>query len=677
MFCKKCGKQLNDGAKVCPNCGARVQSVSVVDVFSMYVWKNEGELNDSDCFAGRIPEDVKGNVRQNFGIDYSETVLFVRDTSFWNSRDQGLVVTDGGVYCIPDSDSPDDKIAFAWSVVKNVVYKDSVLYFWGYGDDTDYCQIHISYFMKHEDDGKARRLGNRLAQMFTQMAQCVEPEADPFDEALEHYNNLCDTGKDDEALNFALSCKGMDGMEAFCLFAGEQYFKKRDYDNAIAVIDEGLAKIEPQSPLAAWMYYEKYSCHILKDNYAEARKFVLPVIQNATDDMKHNNLPIRDEAKNDLETLDREYVAHFLEQPYNKRKVLLPVDSYTDLSQNHLSVIDIKKLDDSGISFPIGHPVAFQLYVGHPYVARKYLPFDGYDLELIEDKVREFCQLAQCLGATEISIDSLNSSASDQRSDTEQNVSGKVDYRVVSASGTAKRDARRRLMEEISQSISLHQTFKPTTRPYLPEGLVWYPNEPSWQRLYEQRMHGALQQHEERIETRKTRVLECTELNSIEGEFKNLLLTVNGHWDKKMEEKFEQQENAVLAIRVQFAPLDGLGQDTTPSATATVTKYTESEKEYIEELKSCLAEDGNISAGERRLLDKLRKHLGISEERAAEIEKSLTPVLTDEEKEYHDEYRLCIEDGGCISEGERRLLDKLSTRLGISRERVLEIEKMI
>lgn len=251
MFCKKCGKQLNDGAKVCPNCGARVQSVSVVDVFSMYVWKNEGELNDSDCFAGRIPEDVKGNVRQNFGIDYSETVLFVRDTSFWNSRDQGLVVTDGGVYCIPDSDSPDDKIAFAWSVVKNVVYKDSVLYFWGYGDDTDYCQIHISYFMKHEDDGKARRLGNRLAQMFTQMAQCVEPEADPFDEALEHYNNLCDTGKDDEALNFALSCKGMDGMEAFCLFAGEQYFKKRDYDNAIAVIDEGLAKIEPQSPLAA------------------------------------------------------------------------------------------------------------------------------------------------------------------------------------------------------------------------------------------------------------------------------------------------------------------------------------------------------------------------------------------------------------------------------------------
>ena len=50
---------------------------------------------------------------------------------------------------------------------------------------------------------------------------------------------------------------------------------------------------------------------------------------------------------------------------------------------------------------------------------------------------------------------------------------------------------------------------------------------------------------------------------------------------------------------------------------------------------------------------------------------------SDEEKEYHDEYRLCIEDGGCISEGERRLLDKLSTRLGISRERALEIEKMI
>lgn len=682
MFCKKCGKQLNDGARVCPNCGTKVNSTqSVVSIFNSWknIWSITNEANESDCMVHpKIPEEAKSLARQNFGIGYDEKILFIRDTSFWDSRNQGLVLTDCNIYCIPDNDSPDEKIVLSWSDVKYVEYKDLYLYFWGYsGQADDHCYIGMSFFQKSDDAVKARRIGSNLSQAFTAMAQCMEPEADPFDEAVGHYNNLLAEGKDDEALSFALSCKEQEGLEVFYLYAGACYGQKGDYKNAIAIFDEGLTKCEPQSPLATWLYYYKYSWIHASGNDAEARKFILPVIQNATEDMKRDDgLSIREDAMNDLEACDKEYVAHFLEQPYNRRKVLLPVNSYTDLSQNHLNVIDIKKLDCSGISFPIGHPVAYQLYVGHPYVAQKYLPFDSYELELIEDKVREFCQLAQCLGATEISIESLNSSSSDQHSNTEQNVSGKVDYKFASASGSGNRNGSKHLIEEISQSINLHQKFKPNAKPYLPESLVWYPNEPSWQRLYEQRMHGALQQHEERIETRKSRVLEGTELNSIEGEFKNLLLSANGHWDKKMEEKFELQENAVLAIRVQFAPLnvEHGGSMQSPSA---IAQYTENEKEYIEEVKTCLAESGDISASERRLLERLRKHLGISEERASELEESLSPTLTDEEKDYLDEYRLCLEDGGSISTGERRLLDKFRIRLGISEERVKEIENMV
>lgn len=49
---------------------------------------------------------------------------------------------------------------------------------------------------------------------------------------------------------------------------------------------------------------------------------------------------------------------------------------------------------------------------------------------------------------------------------------------------------------------------------------------------------------------------------------------------------------------------------------------SDEEKEYQEELKVCL-EDGTISDRERRLLDRLRKSLGISEERAKAIENRL------------------------------------------------------
>lgn len=114
------------------------------------------------------------------------------------------------------------------------------------------------------------------------------------------------------------------------------------------------------------------------------------------------------------------------------------------------------------------------------------------------------------------------------------------------------------------------------------------------------------------------------------------------------------------------------------NASLTVAKDGDSEKEYIDELKACYADDGNISDRERRLLEKLRKSLGISEERAKELEVMCNPnVLTPEEQEYADEIKVCLEDDGVISERERRLLTKLSNSLGIPKERALEIEKMV
>lgn len=106
-------------------------------------------------------------------------------------------------------------------------------------------------------------------------------------------------------------------------------------------------------------------------------------------------------------------------------------------------------------------------------------------------------------------------------------------------------------------------------------------------------------------------------------------------------------------------------------------KVNDTEAEYITELKDCLNGDGKITDRERRLLDRLRKSLGISETRAKELEAQLSqPSLTDDEKEYADELKACMEDGS-ISDRERRLLNKLRVSLGISEKRAKEIEAMI
>lgn len=105
------------------------------------------------------------------------------------------------------------------------------------------------------------------------------------------------------------------------------------------------------------------------------------------------------------------------------------------------------------------------------------------------------------------------------------------------------------------------------------------------------------------------------------------------------------------------------------SSSASVTSE---EQEYLEEIRACLDNDGEISSRERRLLDRLRKTLGITEIRAKELEASVND-MSDDEKEYQEELKACLEDG-TISDRERRLLDRLRKSLGISEERAKAIE---
>lgn len=104
---------------------------------------------------------------------------------------------------------------------------------------------------------------------------------------------------------------------------------------------------------------------------------------------------------------------------------------------------------------------------------------------------------------------------------------------------------------------------------------------------------------------------------------------------------------------------------------------SDSEKEYKDEILACLADDGEISDRERRLLDKLRKSLGISEERAMQIETECkNNGMSENELEYLEELRACLTDGE-ISEKEERLLQRLRKSLGISEDRELEIRNML
>lgn len=129
-------------------------------------------------------------------------------------------------------------------------------------------------------------------------------------------------------------------------------------------------------------------------------------------------------------------------------------------------------------------------------------------------------------------------------------------------------------------------------------------------------------------------------------------------------------------VKFKLMELLSLLDDTTVGSKRNNDGYTGEELEYLEEIKLCLEEDSVISTRERRLLERIRQQLGISEQRATELEASLMKSqLTEEEQEYLDEYKTCLEEEGEITPKKRRILDKFRKTLGISEERALEIEK--
>ena len=670
-------------------------------------WKNPLtyyiKSNNSDLFIyPKIPSDVKHKIRINWGLDLDEEILYVRDSSFWNDRNQGLVITDCGVICIPDNDDMNDRTHILWENVDHVEYKDELLYFFGYGDRDNNCPIHISHFLKETSDYSKKGAGDIFQKIFTRMAQTQTPKDEDEDlkNTCELFDNLIDEGKNDEALQIALDYRERTSNTILTPIIAKLYNQKGQYIKALQLLEDDFNSL-PEENLywRSQLKYTKYSLYESNNDLYKARKDCLYVVKNAPSDLTNeDDVSILEDSMQDFRRYEDSYIQHFLEQPYNERKLIVPVQSYTDLYQKKLAVVDINNLP--AINFPMGHPVANQLYVGHPYIPSKYIPFENYELELIEDKIREFSQIMQYLGATEINIESVNSSSNNKDSKIDQKLSGGVDYKLVSGSGNAERHITNKLLEDISQHINLHQKFSPKKYPALPENLVWYQNEPSWQRLYSQRMQGALLEHEERIETKKSQVVENSELKQISAEVKWLFVQANGNWEQSMEEKFEAHENAILSIHVKFASLENLGktsvQDTIKgtikNTMSSLTSYassvksiihkalpvdmTDTEKEYLDELKACLEEDGEISSKERRLLNRLRERLGITEERAEVLEASLLkPELTEEEQEYLNEYKACIEEGE-LSSKEIRLLNRLRISLGISEERAKELESL-
>jgi hypothetical protein len=147
-----------------------------------------------------------------------------------------------------------------------------------------------------------------------------------------------------------------------------------------------------------------------------------------------------------------------------------------------VDVLTVASTEAASLTFPPGHPRDRVLYVGHPAVPTTYYAAAGFHRHTFEHMFAEAVELVMALGATQLEVEHVKGWSDE--------LAANLAVPLPMAAG-----AEAGLHAEQSRSHGSSALFKATLKgnanPKLPDGLVWFPHEPTWQQLAEGRLkHG-------------------------------------------------------------------------------------------------------------------------------------------------------------------------------------------
>ena len=669
---------------------------NMLSIFKRGVMSLLRHHNNNDCLILNISDSDKGNVRNNFGLELDEQILWVRDTSFWSNKNQGLVITDKQIVYIPDNDKPDDRLNIEFNDIQHVEYREMSLFVWNY--QNEYCQLGLGLFFK--DTTESNELiadAKTLANVLTNMAKSVghvETET-----VFDRMNSLMSEENYDEVVDCAkevVSDVGNDN-DTKCIaymYLSEALSKKGEKDShkgmnsymrdAIEACDQAMELCEDEDPYRYTIFKQKGEIEQMADDVRSARNCFIAAMDSDDFDLKKD-------AKNSYELLTREISSDkssFLNDDYNKRKFLFTVSNDKQIpgcydKEDNVQWIFSLGLIPDYINFPVGHPQPNTLYIGHPLKPGVYIPFENATEQLFMEKVRELCYLAQCLGAVEIKFKRIKGLDVSNSESSCVERSGEAGRKFLNVGGSLGVSGSETNTYSSKDGVELVQCYSPIKKPFCPEGMVWYDSDPTWQTLVKQRLNGNILSYVEHVSSSETTTVSSSQLMSLKASLGFLVAKASGSYDSKTDKTFSKTEETEWEIDMQFKPLQDFddanasnGQAVAQIAQTQNSELSEDELAYKEEVEFCLEDAPEIDAHSRKFLDRKRQKLGVSEARAKEIEDMVTASqlsFTDEEKEYMEALDDVIEDGA-IPNNVRRLLERERRSLGISEERAKELE---
>lgn len=170
--------------------------------------------------------------------------------------------------------------------------------------------------------------------------------------------------------------------------------------------------------------------------------------------------------------------------------VLYPIEALQEFvsalwraRESGIPIVQVGKSEAAQLQFPPGHPREKVVYVGHPTIPNVYYTIADFHRVAFEHKCKEAIDLLMHLGATSICVEHLHGWA--------EEFSGHLNLGLAGASTNAEGVAN--VARVKAGNLLFEAKLRGTTQPRLPEQLVWYPHEATWQTVARGRLEFGLQ----------------------------------------------------------------------------------------------------------------------------------------------------------------------------------------
>lgn len=658
-----------------------------------------------NVFVENISTGLTSRMRTIYGIPRDKELLFV-----WNYGAENLVITIDSIYYKIIENGENDIIVINWKDVSEVKYYDRLNII-----NRNENALKSYHFFNSNDEvvgsvGR-RRFGiveNTSDETIDKVEFYLSWIADNYDylEAMEQIDSLGDEPEEDEDIdtysnliiricdNYIQKNKAFqEGIFEKLAIALEL---KGEYVSAIHTINKIIENTKKDDPNLWENYCDIAFLYNRLDNPGKTLENFRTAHSVCNDSLG------KIEIKKEIERLTYEFNETFFDLPYSQRKLIVVNDEYKQVSSDAFIVLDKNNLPAT-IKFPVGHPRKEELYVIHPFIKEIYLPYSSYETTIFRDKFEEMSVFIQCLGAKSMTIRVVKGEGSNSAKNSSLNISGSIGMgkSVIKNTLNGSIDNKNSVdvLNNAQTAYSRTQKWNPTKKPYMQSDMIWLSDEPSWQRLYQQRISGNILSHHDVLSSKSSYSISEKEEINLKVAFKNFFIDANVDVNELVNSTFSKSETIEWEIEIEFESLENIeinrleslklnkdsvvfnDNDTGTIAIKTLNTHKASnvtsdfEQEYLEEVKFMLDDDGIIDAKERSILERFRIKKGISENKAIELENILTSIgdLNENEKEYLEEFKELLNDGE-IAEKERRILNRMAGRLGISEDRVKELE---